>query len=179
MYRSTASFLTLLLCGCDANSDTSPLTARILEAVQEQQAAEQRSLVTPANIEVHPEWRELLPPDAVFHPYPAMQFDYSWLVPESLAEVTTWYRAEMKRRGFKGSLRQCITGSIWGGRNTIVDYCSDTHYLALSLATDSTLNQSVIAIRYNLRRKDLDCSNLTSIEFKRENSQNCPVELLP
>src|SRR5258706_12834418 len=136
MRWSIALFGALLLWGFDANSDTSPLGAKILEAVQEQQAAEQRSLVTPANIAIHSKWRSLLPHDAVFHPYPAMQFDYSWLVPESLPKVTTWYRNEMKRRGFKGTLRQCITGSIWGGRNTITDYCSDTHYLELSLATD-------------------------------------------
>jgi hypothetical protein len=181
MKRAAVMLLAMHVSACVPGCQVSvPLTeeqSAVLSAVSE--AAHYKDRSVPENVAAIPRMRALLPPDAEYHPYPALQLKDSWVVSDSLSEVVMWYRQTMAAEGFEPTLRQCTDGSIWGGKVLIVDYCSATHYAELRLGEDTANRVTSIELQYTEREPALDCRTLIPTDTREKWTEGCPAELLP
>jgi len=173
----TIALTIFLLFGCTDSNSPPWLVSKMRKEHEEQRKEAALTQFTPENFTRNPSWRTLLPANAIYRPYPALRTYDSWVVSDSLNDVAAWYRSEMKRRGFVGSLRQCTPDSIYGGRIVIIDYCSASHYIDLRLADDNILDHRVIRVDYS-PRGSFDCS-AEALKGLKLQTQGCPVELLP
>jgi hypothetical protein len=166
---------TLLVCSCGKVEKLTPEEAKALQFELEAKSYRDKSI--PENVAGSAAMRALLPPDATYHPYHGIKD--SWVVSKPLKDVLVWYKKEMSDRGFEPTLRQCSTGSIWGGRVLIIDYCSETHYAAVTMGEDTRDRVTAVMLQYSARSPSLNCRTLVPAEARRVWTANCPADLLP
>jgi hypothetical protein len=179
----TTALMALLSLGllCAACGDSarfySGKEAEALALSMEEMEYQYRSTLEHVNAD--PELRALIPRSAAYRPYTALRMKDTWTTDERLPQVLSWYRVEMKTREFAPTLEQCTTGSVWGGRVELINYCSATHHALVTLAEDTTNNVTVVAVMLAPRTASFRCEVPVPEEYRLKNTAGCPQELLP
>jgi hypothetical protein len=166
--------LIFLLTACD--SKTSTMTPAQFTAQQKQLY---RGHSTPENVSADPELRALIPDTASYLRYQWPNPQDIWVTSESLPDVIRWYKLKMAADGYKPTLRQCTSGSVYGGWVVIIDYCSHSESVSLTLAQETTLKKTVLSVTKDARRPANRCDAPNTDNARTLQTAECPSDFLP
>ena len=166
--------LIFLLNACD--SKTSTMTPAQFTAQQKQLY---RGHSTPENVSADPELRALIPDTATYLRYQWPNPQDIWVTPEALPNVIRWYKLQMASKGYEPTLRQCTNGSVFGGWMVIIDYCSRSESVILTLAQETASKKTVLSVTKDARRSSNRCDDPNTHNVQMPNTAGCPSDFLP
>jgi hypothetical protein len=166
--------LIFLLNACD--SKTSTMTPAQFMAQQKQLY---RGHSTPENVSADPELRALIPDTATYLRYQWPDPQDIWVTSESLPNAIRWYKLKMASKGYQPTLRQCTSGSVYGGWMVIIDYCSRSESVVLTLAQETALKRTVLSVTKDARRPLNRCDDPNTDNARTLHTAGCPSDFLP
>jgi hypothetical protein len=148
--------LIFLLNACDSKTPT--MTPAQFMAQQKQLY---RGHSTPENVAADPELRALIPDTATYLRYQWPDPQDIWVTSETLPDTIRRYKLKMASIGL------------------IIDYCSRSESVLLTLAQETTLKKTVLSVTKDARQPSNRCDDPNTDNVRMLHTTGCPSDFLP